>query len=1205
MRTIHVSNKLFSRFRSVQSAIDHANPGDTVLVDPGTYQEAIHIEKPIIIKGHKRVTLAGEMTIHSNVTLDGISIAGEEGDQIDVGVSIQSGHVMITDCSITRTRSIGILVNHGASLEIHRSTISHTGNAINAKEKSTFLMKQSNVSHCTACSIWCVGGSVATIEDCQLADSEYAHVLVKEGSRATIHQSSIHSCQSNGVLVRDAELLMTNCELYGNNLSQVSADNSQICIKDCHIHQGKEKTNGIHLERSVLQLEDSQINHHDSPQLFSKESRIRMKNSLIADGHSSNGIRATDHSNVDIDDCTFYQNGLIQLAMESGSHLSIQNSIIHSNEETGIHFRQSDGQIIDCEIYQNRHSQLAALDSSTVKVIRSKIHDSKEDTNGVYVGGSSTVTIEDCTFKENHFPQVYVTEQSRLKLSSSTIHDGKGGGVYVTHSSVGEMDECECYANGDYPQVKTVSGSEITINHCRIHHGEGSGVILHESKAVLDDCSLFNNHLVQLDIAQNSFVEVNRSHIYEGFGNGVRFRENSSGLVEDVNIHGHTGHHPQVVILSGGDPTLRRCNIFNGGSEGILIDNGMGTIEECNVYDHPQSNVVVLNNSEPILRRNRILKANGGGIDTEGASPIIEDSLYEHTKDEVHTEDRNSTREGSDSLEEWLSELDQYIGLTTVKETIHQWVNILNINRVKKQRGLKTATLHAPHIIFYGNPGTGKTTIARLMGKIFHALGLLDTGHLVEVRREDLVGQVIGDTEKNTKEKIEEAMGGVLLIDEAYTLVESNQAGSNDFGLKAINVLLPALTNHAGEFVAIVTGYKDEMDRFLGANPGLKDRFNRHIQFDDYTPDELMQIFHKCCKDGGYTILQPAEDLLREAFIHLYRKRDKTFGNARLVNKYFDEICAAQTNRIATIPQPQWDDELLTTLTEQDVTNVFRSQEEESFDVPINEELLQERLEHLNSLIGLQSVKEEIHQLVGLVRYYKKTGQSTKELIKHTLLLGNPGTGKTEVARILAGIYEALGILERGDLMEVDRNGLIDQYRGGTEEKTAQVIQQAQGGTLFIDEAYTLTNKDRHDPGHTAIEIILKRMSDWQGRFLVIAAGYHEEMKQFLDSNSGLRRRFGLTLIFDDYTPEELMEISSFYLNGNTLSQEAEQSLRDHFQTLYHDRSQTFGNAGLARKIISQAIQNRDYRLANQQRHGLDELDRRTIVPADISYITS
>lgn len=578
------------------------------------------------------------------------------------------------------------------------------------------------------------------------------------------------------------------------------------------------------------------------------------------------------------------------------------------------------------------------------------------------------------------------------------------------------------------------------------------------------------------------------------------------------------------------------------------------------------------------------------------------------TKQDNKQQSEQSARETKNvekvPLETLLEELDQFIGLNSVKKTIHEFINILQVNEFRKNRGLQAEAIHPPHMIFYGKPGTGKTTIARLMGKIFHSMGLLEQGHLIEVRREDLVGQYIGHTEENTKKIIEEALGGVLLIDEAYTLAE-NGPKTNDFGQKAIDVLLPALTNHYGKFVVIATGYQEEMDNFLAANPGLKDRFTKHIFFEDYTPEELMQIFEQLCDKGGFKLGEDARGFLMEVFIEEYRKRDKTFSNARFVNNLYKQIKIAQSSRLVSIPKNEWTDDVLTTFTKEDVENSIYAGDRKTFNVPINDQLLAEKLDQLHRLIGLESVKKEIDKLVKLVRYYKEEGEDPRKLVKHTLLLGNPGTGKTEVARILAGIYEALGVLERGDLVEVDRNGLVDKYRGGTEEKTLKQIERALGGTLFIDEAYTLTNKDRQDPGHTAIEIILKKMSDWEGRFMVIAAGYSTEMEQFLDSNSGLRRRFGLTLHFEDYKPAELIEIAKLYLGGNKLSPEAERTLLGHFETLYENRGRTFGNAGLARKIAEQSIQNRDYRLASLPEQERTAENKTTIQAEDLVLLTT
>ena len=234
----------------------------------------------------------------------------------------------------------------------------------------------------------------------------------------------------------------------------------------------------------------------------------------------------------------------------------------------------------------------------------------------------------------------------------------------------------------------------------------------------------------------------------------------------------------------------------------------------------------------------------------------------------------------------------------------------------------------------------------------------------------------------------------------------------------------------------------------------------------------------------------------------------------------------------------------------------------------------------------MDKVKEEIEKLITLVRFYREEGRPLNELSPHTLLLGSPGTGKTEVARIIAKIYEALGILERGDLIEVNRDKLVSQYTGETEKITTKYIDQAIGGTLFIDEAYQLTQYGPQDPGHKVVEVLLKRMEDDRGFFIVIAAGYPNNMKQFLESNDGLGRRFSRRIEFEDYTPSELMEISESIVNkrGYLLDSTVRDALFSYYQTSYINRDETFGNAGFARNIMIETMKNTDYRVAQMSK---------------------
>jgi SpoVK/Ycf46/Vps4 family AAA+-type ATPase len=244
---------------------------------------------------------------------------------------------------------------------------------------------------------------------------------------------------------------------------------------------------------------------------------------------------------------------------------------------------------------------------------------------------------------------------------------------------------------------------------------------------------------------------------------------------------------------------------------------------------------------------------------------------------------------------------------------------------------------------------------------------------------------------------------------------------------------------------------------------------------------------------------------------------------------------------------------------------------------------LKQALSTLHQMIGLEAVKNEIDELVKLVRFYREIGKDVRQSFSlHAVFTGNPGTGKTTVARILAQIYKALGILERGNLVECDRQGLVGAYVGQTAIKTAEVLDKAQGGVLFIDEAYALSEGGDNDFGKEAIETILKRMEDKRGSFVVIVAGYTDNMRRFLESNPGLHSRFDRELKFEDYSAAQLFEITLKMLHANAVApnEQAGEHLKNYMNYLHQHRNQYFGNARNVRKVVEETIKNQHLRLA-------------------------
>lgn len=247
-----------------------------------------------------------------------------------------------------------------------------------------------------------------------------------------------------------------------------------------------------------------------------------------------------------------------------------------------------------------------------------------------------------------------------------------------------------------------------------------------------------------------------------------------------------------------------------------------------------------------------------------------------------------------ESLEDLLNELNELIGLAGVKEEVSSLVNILKINKLRESRGFKVPQV-SKHLVFLGNPGTGKTTVARLLSKIYKKLGVLEKGQLVEVDRSGLVAGYVGQTAIKTQEKIDEAMGGVLFIDEAYTLAK----GENDFGQESIDTLLKAMEDQREDFVVIVAGYSKPMNRFLESNPGLKSRFNKSITFEDYSPNELLDIFELFCKLNDMRLSSDARDYLTQYLNKLSNEKSENFANGREMRNLFEKAFTNQANRLS------------------------------------------------------------------------------------------------------------------------------------------------------------------------------------------------------------------------------------------------------------------------------------------------------------------
>ncbi len=559
------------------------------------------------------------------------------------------------------------------------------------------------------------------------------------------------------------------------------------------------------------------------------------------------------------------------------------------------------------------------------------------------------------------------------------------------------------------------------------------------------------------------------------------------------------------------------------------------------------------------------------------------------------------------TVDQAMAELDAMIGLDPVKDQIRQLTASVEAARMRAKAGYQTDK-PMQHFVFLGPPGTGKTSVARIIAQIYYAFGLLETPSVLEAQRADLVGEYLGATAIKTNELVDAALGGVLFIDEAYSLINDGEGHSDRFGNEAVQALLKRAEDDRDQLIVILAGYDRQMEDFLASNPGLNSRFAIRIKFSGYSPDEMMSLALVAAAQRGESLDTGAMQALARMMEEVGRRRlGDELGNGRFVRSLLEKAGQARDVRVMAGGAEPGTAELLTLAAADleraftDLTSRFRGYAQAP--------TLESALAELDELIGLEPVKRQVHEIAAQLRVARlrdRQGLASQPPARHFVFTGPPGTGKTTVARILGRIFAALGLLVRPEVVEAHRADLVGEHLGSTAIKTGKLIDSALGGVLFIDEAYSLYN-----PGYSggdaygaeAVATLLKRAEDDRDRLVVVLAGYTADMDRFLRSNPGLASRFGVRIAFPSYLPGELAKIAEVIAEqaGDSFDPDALPALEKIFRRACDQgRIDELGNGRFARSLFERACAARDLRVAE-----LGELasaaDLTTITVADLT----
>ncbi|GAA3558673.1 hypothetical protein GCM10022222_47770 [Amycolatopsis ultiminotia] len=753
--------------------------------------------------------------------------------------------------------------------------------------------------------------------------------------------------------------------------------------------------------------------------------------------------------------------------------------------------------------------------------------------NALQATGTAAPQFVDCTFEGSPIT-ILVDGQARPRFERATVRGSSQTAMMVSAESA------------------------VRVGGLRLSTESGAGIVLSgQSTLDLADAALDTGRESGLRVTEDSRLTVTDIRVTSSAEQAVSFASSASSSAKSVLVRGGGLH-----VAGTAETSLQDCEIAESSTDGITVAEGAvltasrcrvrsargngatvaarASFTECEILSAGQDGFHV-ETTEPVSIRDCVVNdAAGelvGGAEQADVQNLITDSARSSDEplnagplgdfpDAEPAPDQTVSEAAGEVLEGPLGDLEALVGLAGVKKEVTGLINLIKMSQMRERMGLPMPPM-SRHLVFAGPPGTGKTTVARLYGTVLAELGILSKGHMIEVARQDLVGQYIGSTAIKTTEVVEKAIGGVLFIDEAYTLASGTGGSGPDFGQEAIDALMKIMEDQRDSLVVIVAGYSEQMVQFLDSNPGLASRFTRTIEFPNYSVDELVTITTGLTRKHYYELTDDALTTLRDYFERV--PKNSTFGNGRVARKLFEAMVNNQASRLALHP-PSKDSEL-NRLTADDLRaelSQLPSAAQSTVSVTADPAAAigtSAGWKRLGGLVGQASVRENAERLLlrlgGLTHERQPLGYQANLVVS-----GKRGTGRTEYAKLYAQLLSEFGMVPVGQLVHL---GLADElsprWPGQAEHLVRAAMGDASGGTLVIDLDGDWDTSP-HTPGVEALEALGEMIARRPADPVVVLTGEADRVAQLLKQLPTLRELFPYGWQLGEYTVDELAEIA-------------------------------------------------------------------------------